>query len=437
MSLSFISMCVVLIRCAGVGFQALIIVLLANSISVVEMGLFSALYIFWGLTRALGPLGLDQLSMRDIARFATSDPARAQAISGFAFFCVAGIGLLVALVSASFLQLLAAAGVSLYTTPTVIAAAAAAPAYALNGLLSAQLRGFGRAIHSQVSEAITLHALSLAIMGLLAYNGLLSLESAIITQAAAAWVVFSIYAALRLRCGIDPAARLAPETRRRSLREAFQIWQALGLGNLSERLPVYICLALLGPAATAIIDIANRFGSLPSIVTDGVATTFAPVFAQLHAGADPQEYRDTLTLSSWLAFLPAAAVLAGLLLVGPWLLDVFFPPVYQKAFWPMVLICTATTINAAFGLASNTFMVTGRQTLVRRFSAYSLGFIVFGCFAFGWLWGALGIAAAILAGALIRDGGMAWMLSRDIGGPVMLDLRLPQRLVRTALATPR
>jgi O-antigen/teichoic acid export membrane protein len=438
MSLSLTSLFVVMIRIVGVAFQALIIVVLANSISVTEMGLFSAIYIFWGLMRALGPLGLDQLSMRDIATFAGDAKSnRAQAVSNFSIVWVAAAGLLVALVTYGLLNLITQGGSTLYSPAAIVAASLAAPAYAMNGLLVAHLRGFGRTIQSQVSEVITLHALSLAAMGVLAWQGTLTLEAALVIQAAAAWIVMAIYAFLRVGCGVDVSARLTPDVKRSTIADAFQIWQALSLGGLYERAPTYISLALLGPAATAIVDIANRFGSLPTIFTDGVATTFSPVFAQLFAGADADGYRAALTLSSWLAFLPAFGALTGLLVLGPWLLDVFFPASYQAAFWPMVLICAGTTINAAFGMASCAYMVTSRQTLVRLYTAYSLVFILVACAVMGWFFGPTGIAAAICLGAVIRDGGLARILARDLNGPVMLDPGLPKRVVRTAWATAR
>lgn len=429
MSLSLLSVVVVMVRFVGVAFQALIVVLLANAIPVADMGLFSAVYLFWGLTRALGPFGMDQLSMRDIATFVGVDDRRAQAVANFAFIVVAAVGLAVAVLAFAALYVASSGGTEHYTLSAVAAAALGAPAYALNGLMVAQLRGFGRTLQSQISESITLHALSLGVMALLAGQGRLTLETALITQAGAAWVVLAIYLALRLRCGIDLTAGLAAGQRRRAIADAFQIFQAQSLSAVRDRVPTYLGLGLLGPAGAAIIDIANRFGTLPYIFTEGVAATFAPIYARLHAAKQADDYRATLTLSSWLAFLPAFGALLFLLVAGPWLLDTFFPDAYAAAYWPIVLICTATVFNAGFGLASSTFIVTGRQTVVRRYTGYSLLVVVVAGLVLGWFFGAVGIAIAILAASIVRDAGMARLLAGEIGGPVMLDLALPRRLV--------
>lgn len=433
MSLSILSAIVVVVRFVGVAFQALIVVLLANAIPVADMGLFSAVYLFWGLMRALGPFGLDHLSMRDIATFAGIDDRRAQAVANFAFMIVAAIGLAAALLAFAALYAVSSGGTEHYTLPAIAAAALGAPAYALCGLMVAQLRGFGRTLQSQISESVTLHALSLGVMALLAWQGRLTLETALITQAGAVWVVLAIYLGLRLRCGIDLAAGLARPARRRALADAFQIFQAQSLGAVRDRAPTYIGLGLLGPAGAAIIDVANRFGTLPYIFTEGVAATFAPIFARLHAAKQADDYRAALTLGSWLAFLPALGALLFLLVAGPWLLDTFFPEAYAAAYWPIVLICASTVFNAGFGLASSTFIVTGRQTIVRRYTGYSLAVVVVAGLVLGWFFGAVGIACAVLAGSIVRDAGMARLLAGDLGGPVMLDLALPRRLMRTRL----
>ena len=422
MHFSLISLYVIALRVVGIVFQALIIVLLANTIPMAEVGIFSAIYVFWGLARGLGPMGFDQVSMRDIATFSSdADNTRVQSISNFAMLAVMAGGALVAACTALFFRLAVDTGTGPISPLVVAATSLAAPAYMMNGLLSAQLRGFGRPLQSQFPEAVGLHALSLSILSLLAWHGKLSLEITVVVHAISAWLVTGLQAVLRFRCGVDLAARLSGTARRETVRDAFQIWQALVVRGTAERVPAYLSLFLLGPAATAILDVARRFGILPSLFTEGVSTTFTPMFAKLHAGSDREAYRQLLAQSSWLAFTPALAAFIFLFLFGRMVLDLFFPPSYQDAYWPMLLICAGVTVNAAFSLAGNNFLVTQRQTLVRRYFTYSFVVMVTGCIVLGYAFGTIGMAAAICASIVVCDGGLALRLAREMGRPVMLD----------------
>jgi len=411
------------IRVASISFQALTLVLLANGISIVEVGIFSAIYGLWALLQNLGPMGLDYVSMRDISTFASrGDNARIQSISNFSVAVVVFCGLFVASSVLLLMGLFIDGGPAPVSTLTIAATALGAPAYMMNSLLAAQLRGFGKAILAQFPTAVGLNGLVMLFMAFLTWRGGLTLEMVVVTQAGCAWIVLLVNIALRIRCGIDIRAWLGKELRRDTLRDAFQIWQALAARGMAERVPTYLSLVLLGPAATAILDVARRFGGLPSLFTQGVSITFTPLFARLHAGNDREAYQRILAQSSWLAFLPAMATLAFLLLFGRTLLSLFFPPHYQVAYWPMVLISAGTTINAAFGLAGSNFMVTHRQVLVRKFFLYSLLTMVPGNIVLGHLFGEAGMAGAICISIIVCDGGLAWHLAREMGRPVMLDL---------------
>lgn len=421
MSHAMASITVVLVRFVGIASQALIFIFLANRLPISDVGLFSGIYVFWGLVRMLGPLGLDQLAMRDIAAaLARGERGPVEAITNFSVLFVGLAGLALALAAGAIL--LGAGRWSSHILPpqAVLAASLAVPAYALIGLLAGQLRGLGRNVSSQSIETLGLHWFALILLGALALDGSLALETALAAQAAAAWIVIVIYAAMRARCGIDIAQRMEKGERRKTIREALQIWQALFVTGMAVRAPTYVSLALLGPAATAILEIAIRFGTLPTIFTSGVSTTFSPVFAGHHAKNGREELCRSLTLSSWLAFLPSLAVLLGLAVLGPWLLGNFFPADYRAAFWPLLLVCAATTINAGFGLASVAFIMTGRQAFVRLYSIVQLLFIVLASAILAPLSGATGIAAAMLGGTILRDCGLARMLARDLGRQSLL-----------------
>jgi O-antigen/teichoic acid export membrane protein len=397
---------VVGLRVLGVFCQALIFALLANMLSVADMGTFSAAYVFWGLVRMLGPLGLDQIGMREITRARTSgEQARAAAISGYATEVAAVAGLAIGLGSIVFLV---ATGASAHLSPAALfLIAAAAPAYSLAGVLSAALRYYDRNVASQAIESVGLHLLTLALLMAQWLLFGLSLDTVLLWQAVAGYGVAIVYAIMLRQAHGPDVSRLSAEARWQLRRESFEAWQALVLIGLAARAPTFISLTLLGPAATAILEIALRFGTLPTIITTGVSTTFAPVMASLHARNDRAALSDTLAVSSWLAFVPSACTLLGAVVLGPWLLGTFFPPVYQLAYLPLLMVIAATTVNAGFGMSSIVLFMTGQQRVVRVYSLLQLvAVLVLGC-GLGYQFGVDGIACTVLIGFIVFDVGLA------------------------------
>jgi O-antigen/teichoic acid export membrane protein len=205
-------------------------------------------------------------------------------------------------------------------------------------------------------------------------------------------------------------ARLDVKARADLRRESFDAWQALVLIGLAVRAPIFLSLALLGPAATAILEIALRFGTLPTIVTSAVSMTFAPTMASQHAKHDREGLADTLALSSWLAFVPAACTLLVVSLLGHWLLATFLPPEYEYAYLPLLLVIASTTIHGAFGMSHTLLFMTGHQRVVRYFSVLQLAAVVALGFVLALILGVNGIALALLFSSVVFDVGLARQL---------------------------
>jgi O-antigen/teichoic acid export membrane protein len=74
------------------------------------------------------------------------------------------------------------------------------------------------------------------------------------------------------------------------------------------------------------------------------------------------------TQASWLAFVPVVGATLGVAISGPALLDVVGHE-YRDAYWPIVILMLAATCNAANGLTSNLYLMSGREGLVVRVSA--------------------------------------------------------------------
>jgi O-antigen/teichoic acid export membrane protein len=404
-----------MVRIAGVVAQALVFVYLANRLSVHDMGMFAGVYVYWSLARMLGPFGFDQLSLREIAaNNARGMKDAAQALSNFAIICVVVANAALFLFAAGLLCLLSFYNIFVLSPWGILAAAGGAPAYAIAGLLAGQLRGYERIISSQAIESIGLQLPMLAALGILDLGHGVNLGSALSAQAIVAWTVAAGYGLARIRCGIEISAQLTFSSRREFSVHAWQIWQALTITALANQMPTYVCLVLLGAAPTGILDIATRFGTLPAIFITGVSTTFSPLLAGRYATQNMKGMGEALAVSSWLAFIPATGVLVILAFVGPWLLAHLFPVAYQQSYGPALIICSATAIAAGFSMASNAYLMSGGQNLVRLYSGLYLAVVVIGGVLLGLPFGVMGIAAAVLLGTTIRDVGLSLRLGREL-----------------------
>lgn len=426
------SIIVVAFRIAGVACQAAAFFVLVNLLPARDIGIFSAIYVFWGLARMLGPLGADHIIMRDVAAAnASENPALGRALTWFGVRVVLLVGMALSAVAALILWIVSWAAGSPFTGFENALIAGTAPAFALIGILAAALRGFGRNVFSQAVESLVLHLLALAFIVTWSLSSGLSLEVALGCQATATWITVFIYLAALLRSASGPTEPIPHEVRRRVRTQSLEVWQALLLIGLADRAPNYISLILLGPVPTAILEVALRFGILPTIFTTGVSVTLSPIFAGLHVREEREAMGDTLAVGSWLAFVPSLCLLLTALVVGPLLLEIAFPPIYQEAFLPLVIIMLASAINAAYGLSSSVMLMTGHQRTVRAYSLLRLIGVIATGIAAGYWFGITGIAFSFLLGFVIFDIGLAQQVRPQLNVSGFLRLQGLALLFRT------
>lgn len=402
------SIVVVGLRIAGVVCQAATIVVLVNALPPREFGIFSVLYVFWGLVRMLGPVGLDHIILRDVsAARATGDDGLAVAL-GRRGCWAGGIGGLALMAAAApliaFANWVTGGELSMLEVALI---AAAVPAFTVMGVLASVLRAFDCNVVSQGIESFGMHLVVLILFAILAFLGRLDLDMALACMMLCAYVAVGVYVFALTPLLRSPASAISQDAWRDVRAQSFEVWQALLLIGLAGRAPNYVSLVLLGPVPTAILEIAMRFGTLPTIFTTGVSTTFSPVFAGMHVRNEREAFSEALAVGSWLAFVPSACVLVVALVFGPWFLDLFFPAIYQDAYVPLLVIVASCAINAAYGLSSPILLVTGCQRLVRTYSAYRLAIVAISGIVLGQVWGVTGIAVSFLLGVVVFDIGLA------------------------------
>ncbi|RXH09184.1 hypothetical protein EAS56_26355 [Bradyrhizobium guangzhouense] len=399
-------------RVVGISGQAIIFIYLANRLTQIDFGIFSAVYVYWGLVRMLGPLGFDQVVLRETAAaIAVGDSEYTDALK-----VMAVKWWLVSSFVATILTLVALACLRMWghtlSLALILATSAAVPAHSLIAIFAASLRGSQRVLLSQFLESIGLVGLTLCAGLALDLVGKLDLAGIVLAQAIVGWLVALLYAYFigQIRWSAN-SIRLDVSKLRK---DAFQIWQALAVTGLAVRVPTYVGVLMLGPAKTAVLEIAIRFGTLPTIFTTSVSATAAPALASAAAKGDRLSIEKTLIESTVASSVPSALVLIAFGTLGPFFLARSLPPAYEEAFVPLLLVTSATLINAIFGIASTFLLMSNRQSEVRRFSTIQLVTVGAGAIVLGYLGGVSGIAIAILIGSFVRDLSLAIKIRAEV-----------------------
>lgn len=401
------------VRLTGLAIQILVFLLIVSLLPIADVGRYAVINAVWVLVRRLAPLGLDHASMRFVPTYLARDQA------GYAADFETRARRTVALIGITLAAAIGAAGMGLEAlsvaqlSPTVyLTIAAAVPAYALIGLFVGQLRARTLSFWSQFPESVVLQ-LGLG-LGLIAakLSDAASLESTLLAQTASAWLTLGVYLMVHGRHRLGPPTRLPAEEWRDVHKMARGVFLTLLVAGMASRSPVMIVSAVLGPAAAAIMETAQRFGQLSSLGTWAVGASVSPLLSSAHARGDWAQRQKLFTLGSWLAFVPALGILAVLTIFGQWFIVNFVGVAYEAAYWPMLLICASNVVNASAGLAMYLYFMTGHERNVLGFSMADFAVVIVGVTVLSAVIGVTGAATAILLGTIVRDIGMSTLLRR-------------------------
>ncbi|MEY8119484.1 lipopolysaccharide biosynthesis protein [Falsihalocynthiibacter sp. BN13B15] len=396
------------IRALGVGVQLATTIFLARNLTLLEMGQFALMYAALGLVRAIGSFGVDQASMRQIAGTMdgrrVSTVAQKLSLAGIVIAMASGILISICVLCAQKLGLLGAQNATLF--------AMAAPAYVLIGLLVGQVRGLGHNLAAQVPESIGLQLF--IFLGLMpAYlNGTLNGNDTLHALLWAGWLTLAIQILIRFFIGGGPIGSVDRASFKVLLSDGWSIFQAQIFTVLAMRAPIFLGTALLGAGGTAIIEVALRFGTLPSLLTSSVGATFSPAYARLSKDNNILGLNKARKQAGLLAGIPSFVYVLFCTLGGGVLIGWAFPASYSAAVLPISLIAFGSFVNAAFGPASNVFLMSGQAKIVRKYSILRLICVVAVSFLAGPIWGSVGIAIAILLGFALRDIGLSLVARR-------------------------
>lgn len=404
------SLAVLAIRVAGVALQMAMLVLLSHLLPPETFGVYATAYALLAVVRVVGPLGFDQLALQGLFGHSSAEPPANRFGDAFVFLMFINAGCAVII----------GGGAHLFATEPLATSfaivAAGLPAVSTAGLAACIIRSYDHSMLAQLPESVGLPVLVLLLVGAEAWFGPTTLTWCVIALAISAWVVLLAYLVILTR--LTPLTSLigAPWRAFGLARTAASFIGALVMTAFASRLPIFLAAIVLGPAHAATVEVASRFGSIGSIITSSIATTFSPRYARAHAHADRAEAGQLVRFSSLLAGGGVTLLCLALIFVFPFLPGRILPEFYENAYALLVCCCIGTAINATFGLSSNYLMMAGRPNVVMLLSASQLLAIVAAGVALAQEFGPVGIGIALIFGAIIRDGGAALVVCRSLKG---------------------
>lgn len=402
------------LRCLGVLFQAGIVVFLTRNIPIEDMGIYAMVYALLSIVRFLGAFGTDQVALRRIAMEKESSlTPYAQQICDATLLISIVTGLLSTIGIGGYFF---AIKTEIFNTYEIISICLSVQAFALIGILSAQIRGVGHNLAAQIPEAVVHHVVYACLLVMLKIFGIVDRMTVLMCLCLASWSVIFLYFRIRTKVGVGrlqiPGWALTCQV----IKEGFTIFQAMAFTTLSGRLPIFLATGLIGPSAAAIIEISYRFGYIPSIITNSVGVTFSPQLAKISKQPDRAGLMKVLAAGSMLATIPAFLWLLLLVFGGRFLIGVLLPPAYADVYIPMMVVIVSANLNAAFTLASRWLLMSGAQAIVRRFSLLQLIVVFLGGVVLTKLFGVVGLAWALVVATLARDGGMfVYVITQQMG----------------------
>jgi len=416
------------LRFLGLPLQLLLFLLVARLHDLPSVGLFAVVSAIWLGARSLGPLGFDFAAMRFIPAFAAQGrEGSVRAYVRLGLVWSTGMSVLAAIVliaiahrwAGPVLLLPTADAAPAMTRPVVEGAtfmlcALGLPAYVLIGYLVGVLRARHRLIMAQSLEIVVLPLLGLALIALVAVaDEQAGIIGTLAAMTAAAWAV-AVFYLWQARADLREAPPLGHGERWSIIHTALEIGVSSAVVIVTLRLPVILLFLVVGAAATAYYEAAQRLAMLGTLGTWTIAAAVSPMMAQAHALENPQRLRRLVAGGIAVSTGLAMTVVIGLLVLGPWLLG-WFGTEYREAHAIAVVLSLAFLVNALGGPPSTAYYMIGRERLALAFNLCGLLALVIAVPLGAWAAGALGAALGFLLAMLVRDGGMALMAGRVLG----------------------
>jgi O-antigen/teichoic acid export membrane protein len=386
------------IRAGGAGLAFALQACLARLMNVQDYGQF---VMIWAWTLALGSfasLGLAEMALRVLPRYALR--SRARLVADFVSHGFRTTATVAVAVSALALFIATQLPLSRELLLVIAGVCVTLPLLGLDFFLGGVSRAMGWVQLGIITTYIVRPLLVLAFCAALWWAGValtgVTVTGVVVVCLAITTLFLRIIMHRRLKGSDDKPT--SPTLRRFWLKQSMPMLLASGLDDVLGYADVVLVGLLLSPAETAVYFVASRVLMPASLVQYAFFYVAARRFSLALADASPAEVKQDFWRSTGLTLAACTAAVAATLVIAPFLLKIF-GPTFETAM-PLVLVLAVSQIAKAAGTQAQEYlMVAGQATSVSWINAVAFVVMIISVALIGTSFGAVGIAWC-LAGAL-------------------------------------
>jgi len=358
---------VMAIRIAGAAITFASMVLLARWMGAFEFGIYAYVLTWVILIGTVAPLGLNMSTLRFIPEYLARK--RWGRLRGF--LTQVNLLALSATVTLSALIGLVLWGASpwiesYYLIPLAVALVAM-PLYAMVDVQESIARGFGWVTLAYIVPYVMRPLLVLAGVGALVLAGMSPDAVTALMAVTIACVIGLGFQLVTISRGVRQTVQPArPRTH-------IRYWLAISLPMLVFE-GAYVLMSttdviMLGqiedPASVAIYFAATRTASLIGFVYFAASARAVPKFSEINASGTREELQAFLDGVNRLCFWPSLVGVAGLLLVGPYVLGLFGEG-FEDGYVILAILCTGYLMRCTVGPLEYLLSMTGKQMVATK-----------------------------------------------------------------------
>ena len=391
-----------LVRFAGAALSFLAHLVAARALGVGSYGTFIYVYTWILILAVLCRVGFRHSLIRFVAQYRVNEEWRLlRGLSRRSFHVVALAGGLVALgvvLCAGLLpQLLGTRRAAVFAV-----AALGIPFLALMGVEHGMLRGLKRVVLADLPERVLrpglLAAVTLVLLLVLG-GGALDAVTVTAVHTGAMALAFAAGAVFLWRVSPHQMRERGPSSyeTRRWLAVSFPLFLITGMNMLSRQVSLIMVGSLADDSAAGLLGIGLRLSLLVRFGQMASNMIAAPLIAELYYAEEHRDLQRLLKMVAWGIFVFTLFAAGGLILCGPWLLEIFGSG-FRAAYVPLIIIVVGQIINSLCGPVMYILQMTGRQSRAAVVVAGSMVVQLLLCLVLIPAWGALGAALAMSVG---------------------------------------
>ncbi|MBP1860672.1 lipopolysaccharide biosynthesis protein [Rhizobium herbae] len=395
-------------RVLGLIINILTFALLANQLPIDAVGLYSLIASIALAARYLGPLGLDQLTIKSVRELVGSDDNIF--VSAFHRKSVSVIIVSTFIYSVFFFLISYSLDFLNYDISTLTSMNLIIISSVFSGYFSGVFRAHDHFFLSFFPDNFFSYLLTAIFCVIFLQVGKLNTDNAIIALA----IGTSGAALLHIAAFIYLIPIWGPKYKTPiRFKELLTLWMVLAANFLQSRSSVFLAAAIGSLTTTALMDTAMKFALVPTLATWAIGAVFGPKLVSLNAANNKPGAQELIVVASWIAFLPALAFLLCFIFVGQFIIANLLSSNYLGAYPATILCLIATAVNSSCSITSTYLYYCGKQIVVLKYTAISfVSFCITGYFL-GTSFGSIGISIGFLISTIIRDFGLMYFLLKS------------------------